>query len=183
MEFFNNFYCTPGRANKIKRISDDRGMTLIEILIALAVFGVMSAIVVPALTGFLRTSNDRSLNSDRGTVQSAVNGYRTSNSRLLPINVYQGDTVTNQAITINLCPAPEATVLNTSSPENNCIINMTALAVGGFLSDRLVIKSASSDNVSGGQGHYTWIIMSNGDVASFLKSTGERATSTNGVYP
>lgn len=173
----------PRSRTRIKHIPGERGVTLIEMLIALAVFGVMSAMVVPALTGFLRTSNDRSLNSDKGSIQSAVDGYRTANSRLLPIHVYQGDTVTNQAITINLCLPPEATALNTSSPKNNCIISMAALATGGFVSNSFAIASASSDNVSGGQGSYTWVILSDGNVASFLKSTGERATITNGIYP
>lgn len=145
--------------------------------------GVMSSIVVPALTGFLRASNDKSLGSDRGSIQSAVDGYRTSNSRLLPIFVYQGDTVTDKAIDINLCLPPEATALNTASPKNSCVISTIALANGGFLSDSLVIASTSSDNVPGGQGSYTWVILSNGDIASFLQSTGARATSTNGIYP
>lgn len=167
----------------IKRISGERGITIIELLIGMAVMGVMSAIVVPALTGFLRTSNDRSLGADRGSLQSAVDGYRTSNSRLLPIHVVQGDTVTNKTIDINLCLPPEATFLNTASPKNNCVISMVALANGGFIANAAVIPSVSSDNLPGSAGSYTWVILSNGDVASFLQSTGEKVTSTNGVYP
>ncbi len=166
-----------------KVTSGERGITIIELLIGMAVMGVMSAIVVPALTGFLRASNDKSLNSDRGSIQSAVDGYRTSNSRLLPIHIYQGDTVTNKAIDINLCLQPEATALNTASPKNNCIISMVALANGGFLANASVIPSVSSDNLPGSVGSYTWVILSNGDVASFLQNTGAKVTSTDGVYP
>jgi len=54
-----------------------KGFTLIEILVVLAVLGVLAAVVVPNVTGFLGRGKDRGWEADRRLLQGAVDAWRT----------------------------------------------------------------------------------------------------------
>jgi prepilin-type N-terminal cleavage/methylation domain-containing protein len=54
-----------------------RGFTLIEIIIVMAVLGVLAAVVVPNVGGFVTRGKDRSFEADRRMLQSAVDAWRT----------------------------------------------------------------------------------------------------------
>lgn len=166
----------------MKLLKKQGGVTIIEMLIVVAVIGILAAIAVPNLTGFLGTSKDQSWTSDKGSLQSAVDGYRSANSNLLPIKTETGDTVTTASSKINLCLATSATAMNTTVPKNNCAIDITALVTGGFLSSNSSVASASSDNVTGGSGSYTWVILANGEVTGFNKAANTLGFTT-GIYP
>jgi len=55
----------------------EKGFTLIEIIIVLAVMAVLAAVVVPNVTGFLGRGKERSWNADQGILQAAVDSWRT----------------------------------------------------------------------------------------------------------
>ena len=57
-----------------------KGFTLIEILIVLALMAVLAAIVIPNVQGFLGRGKDDSYKVDKKTLQAAVDGYYTKNS-------------------------------------------------------------------------------------------------------
>ncbi len=166
----------------MKLLKKQGGVTIIEMLIVVAVIGILAAIAVPNLTGFLGTSKDQSWESDKGSLQSAVDGYRSANSNLIPIKTVTGDTVTTASSKINLCTATSATALATSVPKNNCAIDISALVTGGFLSSVTSVASASTDNESTATGSYTWILMANGEVTGFNKTANTKGL-TAGVYP
>ncbi len=166
----------------MKLLKKQGGVTIIEMLIVVAVIGILAAIAVPNLTGFLGTSKDQSWTSDKGSLQSAVDGYRSANSNLIPIKTVTGDTVTTASSSIASCLASGATAMRTSVPKNNCAIDISALVTGGFLSSATSVSSASDDNVTGGTGSYTWVILANGEVTGFNK-TANTAGFTGGVYP
>ncbi len=54
-----------------------KGFTLIEIIIVLAVLAILAAIVVPNVGGYLSRAKDRSWDADRNILQAGVDGYRT----------------------------------------------------------------------------------------------------------
>ncbi|MBI4215974.1 MAG: prepilin-type N-terminal cleavage/methylation domain-containing protein [Chloroflexi bacterium] len=56
---------------------DERGFTLVEILIVLAVLAVLGAVVVPQVTGFLGRGKERAFDADRRILQAAVDAWRT----------------------------------------------------------------------------------------------------------
>lgn len=166
----------------MKLLKKQGGVTIIEMLIVVAVIGILAAIAVPNLTGFLGTSKDQSWTSDKGSLQSAVDGYRSANSNLIPIKTEVGDTVTTASSSISSCLAASATVMRTSVPKNNCAIDIAALVTGGFLSSATAVASASADNGSTTSGSYTWVILANGEVTGFNKAANTVGF-TAGVYP
>src|SRR3990172_2621555 len=54
-----------------------KGFTLLELLIVLAVIGILAAIGVPSVQGFLRQAKERAYGADRDVLQSAVDAWRT----------------------------------------------------------------------------------------------------------
>ncbi len=55
----------------------EKGFTLIEIIIVLAVLGVLAAVVIPNVSGYLGRAKDRGWGADRDILQAAVDSYRT----------------------------------------------------------------------------------------------------------
>ncbi len=55
----------------------EKGFTLVELIIVLAVLGVLAAVVIPNVTGFLGRGKERAWGADRDILQAAVDTYRT----------------------------------------------------------------------------------------------------------
>lgn len=62
-----------------------RGFTLIELIVVIAILGVLAAIAVPSVANYLDQSKQRSYNSDKERIQAAVDAYYTApdNTRFL----------------------------------------------------------------------------------------------------
>ena len=55
-----------------------KGFTLIELVVVIAILGVMAAIAVPMVNNFLTSSKQQAYIADRETIQAAVSGYYSS---------------------------------------------------------------------------------------------------------
>ncbi|MBI2919035.1 MAG: prepilin-type N-terminal cleavage/methylation domain-containing protein [Chloroflexi bacterium] len=55
----------------------DKGFTLVEIMIVLAVLAVLAAVVIPNVAGFLGRGKERAFSRDRDILQAAVDAWRT----------------------------------------------------------------------------------------------------------
>ncbi len=136
-------------------LTQEHGVTLIEMLIVLALIGILLAVVVPNLTGFLGRGNDRAYESDRQNIQAAANAYYT-------------DTRTRPGTRV--FPTGNGTA---GSAGTNTYVDLTSLVNGKYLRD--IPQSASSDNRGGSGGTYSWYL----DASAVLQS----APAYNGTYP
>lgn len=63
-----------------RRVSDERGFTLIEILITIVIVGILAAIAIPAFLGQKGKASDSTAETQAQTAQTAVEAYATENS-------------------------------------------------------------------------------------------------------
>lgn len=76
----------PRAARKTNEAASESGVTLIELVVVIAIIGILIAITVPTIRGFLENARRQAHEADRRTIQVAVDAYYTSTSN----EPYQG---------------------------------------------------------------------------------------------
>ncbi len=158
--------------------SGEKGFTLIEILIALALLAIIGAVVIPNITGYIGRGEQAAYSADQKGIQAAVSGYysdpatKLSGKKAYPL---KGTTTEKQT---------GGTPVGTSSAwttGTGYFIDFDALVSANYLSS--IPASASADNKTGLVGNYTWYVKADGTVES--KYATDRATVgfVSGVYP
>lgn len=85
----------------VKRLlSNQKGFTLAELIIVLAILGMLSAIAIPSFSGILDKSAERTDESNKQVVETAVETYRANTGALPTIASPTVDsTAFNQVVT------------------------------------------------------------------------------------
>ena len=141
----------------MKRIlRNEKGITLIEMLIVLAVLGILAAAVVPNLGGFLTRSKSESFDGDGKTLQTAVDSFKSDTSK-------RAGGTTYPVLGSDGC---------TGTPTTTCdsYIDIAILATEGYLSgadsvasaDKLKNTTATNDP----SGSYGWYVDTDGRARS-----------------
>ena len=142
----------------VERHKREGGFTLIEILIVLGLLGVLMAVVVPNLTGFLVRGQSQAYDQDRQTIQVAVDAYYTDISR-----------GSRKYPTLDGTSAPLAA---TFPYANVYYIDMSRLISEGYLREAPQSSRSTSQtplcggNPGGRSGSYIWFVDSRGVVTS-----------------
>lgn len=167
----------------------EKGFTLIEIIIVLAVLGVLAAVVVPNVSGFLGRGKERGWNSDRDTLQAAVDSYRTDVAHRAaagnpwptlggligaPWDSGNGTYVqTLNTSTANYTDGDytdvgERDIYLETGEDRNSFIDIGALITDKYLKSANAVKSAdrrlNNTATNSPSGSYGWFIDANGNV-------------------
>lgn len=176
--------------NMITKLKQTRGFTLIELIIVLAVLGVLAAIVVPNVAGYLEQGKDRAFKADQKILQAAVDAWRTDFQNR-PGNQWPtvGDvkgTPTDDAVDGDYVDAEDVNSFIKVSDLSPSFLKGTD-AVASFYFDALVIgdTGATNDPV----GSYYWFIDTNGVVTAWYDADDDQAIDVGetgyqeGIYP
>ena len=123
-----------------------RGFTLIELMIVVAIIGILAAIAIPKFADLVTRSKESSVKGSLGSVRSAVSVYYSDNEGVFPTNLGTGLTTGGKYLdavpTVSLPP-------------------VTAQSNPGHTSVSSVAAGAGSDGTLGG-GSSVWFYTNSG---------------------
>tara|TARA_Y100001960_G_scaffold319120_1_gene389997 strand:+ start:127 stop:828 length:702 start_codon:yes stop_codon:yes gene_type:complete len=109
---------------KKNKIKTEFGFTLIELIVVIAIMGVIAAITVPTLTGYLDNSKENAYEADKRKIQIAVNSNysKLSNTKFIGKRQYpiwgQSNKGTENALKSTSANSSEITTLGTGLKSN-----------------------------------------------------------------
>ncbi len=130
---------------------------MIEMIIVIALIGILLALAAFNLTGFFGQGKQTALDTDRHLVQAAVDAYYSDVPRRTP-------------------RYPTANGRGALGPTTNAYVNFLHLVAESYL--RGVPESASTDNPGGGAGAYSYWVDEQGKVRIAPPETGTPTTAT-----
>ncbi|MBI2958425.1 MAG: prepilin-type N-terminal cleavage/methylation domain-containing protein [Chloroflexi bacterium] len=173
----------------LKMLRHSRGFTLIELIIVLAVLGILAAIVVPNVAGYIEQGKQRSLTADQRILQASVDAWRTD----------VANRVGNAWPTVGGVkgtPASGTGGTFSGTGGTNSIIKVSDLTSGNFLKGTDVVKSFKFNATTGTTGatnspvgSYYWYVDSSGVVTAWYDANDDKVVDTGetgyeeGVYP
>ena len=140
-------------------ISRQKGITLIEMLIVLAVMAILAAVVIPNVTGFLSRGKERGYSADQSILQASVDAWRSD----------VGARTGNPWPILGGGASCLSAAVNTTSPCNT-YVDIGTLATGEYLRGADAVKSADTAKnttaTDSPAGSYGWFIATGGIVKS-----------------
>ncbi len=170
--------------NTISKKSE-KGFTLIEILIAVALLAIISAVVIPNVTGYLGRGESAAYQGDLRLIQGAVDGYyadpanRIGGKKAYPLKGADALKISGGTPVDAANDGTWDTVATIVT--SGYFINFTTLVTAKLIND--VPGSASADNTGGVSGSYSWYVGSDGKVNAILAADHTLSGFQSGIYP
>lgn len=180
------------------RIKKQKGFTLIEILIVIAIIGILAAVLVPRMSGFFSQGKQAAFNKEKESLQTAVDAYFANSAverRDLPGNPEGPGLYPTYSGKGGRFPRDVRSPNDGDADDkDSSIINMDFLMSGGnthrghvregYISDYPKSSCQNNGNKKN-PGHYCWYVDKDGKVrAKYYDEEHHRwRNGFQGVYP
>ena len=127
-----------------KRMSNRKGFTLVELLVVVAIIGILAAIAVPKFTEASDTARGAKIIADLRSIESAMQIYRASN----PTTLITIEAVTGTAY-FQTAPKPPVGAWKTAKTTGTVATTVTSYAIKGTTvgSERAALVEQTLDDL------------------------------------
>jgi len=108
--------------NKLKK-SNNKGFTIIEVMIVLAIAGLILLVVLLAVPALQRNSRNTTLKSDGASIAGAIAEYTSNNDGSLPLAVVQNATTKSIVDFCDASPCTTAVTKSTAKVQSSTTVN------------------------------------------------------------